>query len=367
MSVDLDVQWRASSADLACTEEETMSSDWKPSIAPELVCQNAYSLSEELHVLCAHGGIFELRRESGMVFFRKRYTGEFFAPFDLQFFPFDIQQLPLVIEMSFLGTDRLWMVPPSLYDYTVWFNREFSVLSNFMVNAVLSDYDNSASFSRFKMTIVVERNWMAYFYRVIVPVLLISGAALLMFALAPDDGVDSRLGFGITLLLTMVAFEFTLAQDLPKDPRLSILDKYVKASFAFQLLVLIAVASVGWRRHGDQGMGREFIEWRDSLDWYFFLASAAVWVFLQLYLIFAGLIASCKTGRSMCGCWKVLCGCINQSDRSAIMVTQSANTIKVETLSSSLKRRLRMKGRTARKDEKEVRKGSRFQHLKVVR
>ena len=65
------------------------------------------------------------------------------------------------------------MVPPSLYDYTVWFNREFSVLSNFMVNAVSSEYDNRNSFSRFKMTILT-RNWMAYFYRVIVPVLLIS-------------------------------------------------------------------------------------------------------------------------------------------------------------------------------------------------
>ena len=39
-----------------------------------------------------------MRREVNMVFYRIRYTGTFFAPFDLNSFPFDLQTLPLVIE-----------------------------------------------------------------------------------------------------------------------------------------------------------------------------------------------------------------------------------------------------------------------------
>ena len=61
----------------------------------------------------ANGGTYELRRKTGKVFFRKRYTGAFFAPFDLEYFPFDFQTLPLVIEMSFLGTDKARLVPPA--------------------------------------------------------------------------------------------------------------------------------------------------------------------------------------------------------------------------------------------------------------
>ena len=177
-----------------------------------------------------------------MVFFRKRYTGEFFAPLDLRSFPFDIQELPLVIELSFLGTDAVWMMPPSSHDYTVWFNREFSVLSNFITNAVCSEYDNGGRFSRFKQSIYLERDWMAYLYRVILPVCIISGSSLIVFSMNPILEVEGRLGLGITLMLTLVAFEFTLAQDLPKDPTLSILDKYVKASFVFLVAVLMAVA-----------------------------------------------------------------------------------------------------------------------------
>ena len=80
-----------------------------------------------------------------------------------------------------------------LYDYTVCLIENFLCYPT-LWNAVSSEYDNRGSFSRFKMTILVEKldglfcgdNTCA----------AVSGAALLMFALAPDDGVDSRLVLG---------------------------------------------------------------------------------------------------------------------------------------------------------------------------
>ena len=38
----MDVQWRASAEDMACTEAEVHDHDWQPSVTPELVVQNAY-------------------------------------------------------------------------------------------------------------------------------------------------------------------------------------------------------------------------------------------------------------------------------------------------------------------------------------
>jgi len=242
----------------------------------------------------AHGGNYELRRPSNMVFFRKRFTGEFFAPFDLKCFPFDFQSLPFHLEMSFLGTDKVRLVPSSMYDYTVFFNRGYCVLSSYLIRSVSSEYDNRGDFSRFEMAVSVERNWMAYMNRVIIPVFLISGAVILVFAMAPEDSVADRLGLGITLLLTMVAFEFTLAQDLPKDPELSILDKYVKGSFAFLLVVLLFCGIIGWHGHDETSA---MTTSRKELDSAAFWASLIMWITLQVYIVMAGLQSFWKTGR----------------------------------------------------------------------
>ena len=39
MSIDMDVEWKASPADLACSESDTLSSSWMPSLVPMLVVQ----------------------------------------------------------------------------------------------------------------------------------------------------------------------------------------------------------------------------------------------------------------------------------------------------------------------------------------
>ena len=370
MSVDIDVTWKASAADMACTDKEWREKDWKPSISPDLVVQNAYTLKEDMLISCAHGGLFELRRDSGMVFFRKRYTGEFFAPLDLRSFPFDIQELPLVIELSFLGTDAVWMMPPSSHDYTVWFNREFSVLSNFITNAVCSEYDNRGRFSRFKQSIYLERDWMAYLYRVILPVCIISGSSLLVFSLNPILEVEGRLGLGITLMLTLVAFEFTLAQDLPKDPTLSILDKYVKASFVFLVAVLMAVAFVGWRSHEEDNVFSDNIS---DVDWAFFALLCVLWTVLQVWLVAAGTSAFWATGRNIAWGQKRDAGSMD-----AVMVMQSKDTVKGASFSKDAAKKLGLKERAISIGEEEFVVGgegevgegdgaNHIRHLKTVR
>eukprot|EP00966_Prymnesium_polylepis_P066001 1531276-Prymnesium_polylepis.1 len=65
MSADIDIEWKASPADLGCSEAESRSADWMPSLMPMLVVQNAYSLSEDSFVPLAHGWNYELRHATG--------------------------------------------------------------------------------------------------------------------------------------------------------------------------------------------------------------------------------------------------------------------------------------------------------------
>lgn len=331
-SVDIDVEWKASEADMALSDKEVLLPDWKPTVAPQLVCQNGYVLAEDIFVPLANHGSFELRRDKGVCFFRRRYTGHFFAPLDLRSFPFDVQSLPLIIEIGFMSTEKAVFVPPSSYDYTLWFCRDFSVLSHFFVCGLSSDYDNRNSFSRLTINLQVERNWLAYVYRLIMPVSLISGANLFLFSLPAYDGVADRLGFGVTLLLTMVAFEFTLMQDLPKDPHLSILDKYVKGSFVSLLQQLLFVSIAGWHHDRDfldvntaAGIARQ--ETAENLDGIFFYISLAGWAFLQLYIVVAGMVAFARSGRRIKGCCSVMCGCVeHDAGRAGVMVLQSKHS-----------------------------------------
>lgn len=87
-------------------------------------------------------------------------------------------------------------------------------------------------FSRARIEIPIERPVLTYSAKLLVPVFCVILCAALMFLFSPAY-VDSRVGIGITTLLTIVALQITLNEDLPEVDYLVLMDKIYLASYLF--------------------------------------------------------------------------------------------------------------------------------------
>lgn len=87
-------------------------------------------------------------------------------------------------------------------------------------------------FSRGTIEIPLTRPPVAYAFLLFFPVLCVFLCSALMFLLNPSY-VESRVGVGITALLTIVALQMTFNQDLPDVGYLMLMDKIYICSYVF--------------------------------------------------------------------------------------------------------------------------------------
>merc|ERR1712176_1040006 len=60
---------------------------------------------------------------------------------------------------------------------------------------------------------------------------LLTGASLISFSIPLADNGAERISYLITLLLTAVAYQFAILNDLPKVPYLTLFDRYIMQTF----------------------------------------------------------------------------------------------------------------------------------------
>lgn len=96
------------------------------------------------------------------------------------------------------------------------------------------------SFSRIVVDIPIERSVLAYSVKLIFPIFCVIFCALLIFLLHPSR-VDARVGIGITALLTIVALQMTMNEDLPEIDYLVLMDKVYLAGYLFVIACLTLV------------------------------------------------------------------------------------------------------------------------------
>lgn len=96
------------------------------------------------------------------------------------------------------------------------------------------------TYSRIVVDIPIERSVLAYVLKLIFPILCVIFCAALIFFLHPSR-VDARVGIGITALLTIVALQMTLNEDLPEVDYLVLMDKIYLAGYLFVIACLAMV------------------------------------------------------------------------------------------------------------------------------
>lgn len=194
----------------------------------------------------------------GRLTLQSRLHGTFAAPMDLHDFPFDNQVLPVEIESSAFPARRVvfgyagnrreergWIVPVKPEEVL-----ESSVrLPEWKIEAIqvreLGRYYRfeDASYSRYRIEILVSRRSGFYVWKVIVIEALIVALSWVVFLLDAGE-IGNRSAVSVTLLLATVAFSYVVSGITPRVSYLTLLDWFLLGCFVLIFLSCLESAVV---------------------------------------------------------------------------------------------------------------------------
>jgi len=128
--------------------------------------------------------------------------------------------------------------------------------------------------------IVIERRSGFYLWKVFLPLLILTMIPVLVFWIDVKE-FDWILKVPMTMLLSMVAFEFTVARELPRIGYVTFLDAVFLASFAFCFFCIIEITTVFLMQKA--GMRAPAVK----------LHTAGKWAYPLAYFVILLLLAAC--------------------------------------------------------------------------
>jgi hypothetical protein len=164
-----------------------------------------------------------------------RSIGRFYFDADFSSYPLDRQKLPIVIEHEVLTSEQLelvddtdsyrrasgpeerWGLAPSLSVGGMKIERATRAFTN---QDYLTDFGDPASrsaatsFARVTFTIETTRDYRPYLIKILIPLVIILVLAYLVF-FVPARDLDVAVGLTVTSVLACIAFQLTVADDLP--------------------------------------------------------------------------------------------------------------------------------------------------------
>ena len=177
------------------------------------------------------------------------------ADFDLRRFPFDRQRLTLAVESFRWPEDVLVFVEePEATD----FSRDFTI-PEWEIEGVGTRTESSLAlrsatpFSRIVLEIDVARKSGFYLWKILLPLVIIVALSWSIFWMT-EERVAGRSRITATGVLTIVAYQFVVGEDLPRIAYLTVLDKVMILSF--MLLAVTVVQSLIVSRYQDDDMPR---------------------------------------------------------------------------------------------------------------
>ena len=165
-------------------------------------------------------------------------------------FPFDTQVLKIQYQTKNLRSgEEATITPASSADYQfisiIPTEQVFISLNNYMNDNFLQEWKVKSTkvssefvasdnfyFDQITLALEIKRKWGYYFYKIIIPILLILSVAWYVLWI-PTEDVESRLTTSIVAFLSLIAFNFVFQDDIPKLDILTSLDKFILLSYLF--------------------------------------------------------------------------------------------------------------------------------------
>ena len=208
----------------------------------------------------------------GSAIYYERFAATLTAPdLDLRRYPFDTQTFS--IEIDSINSD-------DNYVFTDWGksnvsdhlgNEEWDIIK-FSTNASKIDVPQiNAVNSRFLFNFLVQRHTDYYIFRIFIPILLIIILTWLTFFLHKD--YMKRIEIVGANLLLFIAFNFTVAADLPKLGYLTFLDRIMISTFVMTAVIFAYNVYLRWLNMNEKK------ELAERLDKYM------IWIYPLTYII----------------------------------------------------------------------------------
>jgi Neurotransmitter-gated ion-channel ligand binding domain len=184
----------------------------------------------------------------GTVTYRERFDAVYSSSFELRKFPFDTQVLRFEYQ-PFLSSDsqmrfRLQALPgtgisPEQHtELAAWQIGDLRYRADKLDLDPFQDPSHEAIFE-----VTVKRRSGFYLWKIFLPLILITLVPVVVFWIDVKE-FDWLLKIPMTMLLSMVAFQFTVARDLPRLGYITFLDAVFLASFVFCFLGVIEITTV---------------------------------------------------------------------------------------------------------------------------
>jgi len=200
-----------------------------------------------------------------------RVQGRFSRKLPLEQYPFDKQVLTVEFEDARHEAPDLVFVPdtpalavnPDLKLPGYKLGAAKLEISEYVYPSGFGDPRRKAHtrYSRVSVSQAIERPALAYAVKLILPVLCVIFCASLLFLFNPRY-VDARAGIGITALLTIVALQITLNEDLPEVDYLILMDKIYLGAYFFVIGALgVVVRTTKLVDQGKEARARSLDRW----------------------------------------------------------------------------------------------------------
>lgn len=231
-------------------------------------------------------------RSNGDAVYFERFSTTLQAPdFNFQQFPFDKQQFFIAVD-SLVGTDNFYFVPGE--DFTE-IGDALGEEEWFITGVDLSVSEQSASTltsaARFELRFEARRHVIFYMFRIFLPLILIIMVAWITFFM---DDYGKRADAAAANLLLFIAYNFTVANDLPRLGYLTYLDTLLACTFAVSVLVVVYnVILKRWENHGELQRAKKvdsYMIWVYPLGYLVTFAGATFWFFSGNWGVFSGLL-----------------------------------------------------------------------------
>ena len=178
-------------------------------------------------------------RPDGEVIQRQRVWGGFSQPLDLRDFPFDSQRLDFTLVEVGFGTRRVRFLPSPESGVAEALTIPDWQIEGWDFSAVeLPIASESSETSAMVFSLDVKRLNGFFVLKVLLPLILIVIMSWLVFWI--DLGlISSRISLSITAMLTMIAYRFAIAGNIPRLPFLTHMDYFVGTSTLLVFLSLL--------------------------------------------------------------------------------------------------------------------------------
>jgi hypothetical protein len=179
----------------------------------------------------------------GTVAYRQRFQGTFSIPLDLRRFPLDEQVFALRMVSPGQSPSELELVPHEHSGRA----QEFTIL-DWTISPPTSRAEplvtpDGREIAGFTCALVARRRAGAYFYQFVIPLTFIVCMSWAPFWMAPEQ-LGPRQGIAVTSMLTIIAYRFVLANQLPRVTYLTRFDYLLLGCTTLVFLVLLEVVAV---------------------------------------------------------------------------------------------------------------------------